>query len=175
MNAYSYCLAGVSPTYACATHAYLLLWLGSCLAYVCMCHSCILTFVAWLVPRRCVHVLRMHTCSYGLAQAPLMCASALHAYLLLWLGTFLACVCMCYAYVPTLMAWLVSRQCVHMLCMHTYSYGLSHVRMCYACVPTLMAWQFLACVCMYHAYVPTLMAWLVPRQCVHMLCMHTYS
>ena len=107
------------------------------------CYACILTLMAWLVPRLCVyvlcmyaysyklaraspmvHMLRMYTYSYGLARASPMYAPAMHAYPLLWLGLCLADVCMCYACIITLMAWLVPRPCVYV----------------HACILTLLNW-----------------------------------
>ena len=100
-------------------HAYLLSWLGSCPACLCMCDACILTFMAWLVPRQCMHVLAcvltlmgMHTYSCGLARASPM----------------YACACMhtdayCLARTSPIM---------HVLCMHTYYCGLARASLLFA-------------------------------------------
>ena len=138
---YSYSLALASPMYmrfacvpthtawlwprlcTCARCVYLLVRLGSCLAYV--------------------HALRTSTYLYGFAPASPMHAYAMREYLLIWFGPCLAyvhalCMCtysyslalaspmyMCYARLLTCTAWLRPRLCRHALCMCTYLYGLA--------------------------------------------------
>ena len=192
MYTYSYGLARTSPVCACAMHVYLLSWLGSYLACVFMCHTCVLTLMARLLPRlvcicyaclltlmawlmlcQCVHMLCMSTHSHGLACASPLCACAMHVYFLSWVGLCLGDVRMCYAGTLTLIAWLVPRLCVHMLCVSAYSHGSARAAlMCaYAMHVYLLYWlgSCLADVCMYHACMLTLLAWLLPCRFVRML------
>jgi hypothetical protein len=156
-------LARTSPMHAWAMHADLLLLLGSCLAYACTCSACILTPMAGLVPRRCVHVLCMYSYSYDLARASPGCARAMHVYLLVLLRSCFACVCTCHACI--VLPWLgTSPAIASPVCesaMHVYLLVL--LRSCFACV----------CTC--HACILAFGAWLVPCLCMHAPCMYTYS
>ena len=87
-----------------------------------------------------------------------------------------------YAYamhIPTLMAWLMPRLCVHVLRSYAYSYGLTRASPMDACamhvhLPSWLGLR-LAYKCTCYACLLTLIAWLGPHLCVHMLCMYTYS
>ena len=157
---YSYGLARFLPMCAYAMHAHLLLWFVTCTHVLCMC-----TYSYGLaIPRLCMHVPCICTYPYGLARSSPMCAHAMHAYLVLWLGSFLACVFLCNACILTLMAWLVPCLSVHVRCMYTYFYGLPRASPMYAC----------ACMRTYaygHAY---LLLWLGSCLANVCMCVHAY-
>ena len=134
-------LANVCICYACLPRS----WLGSCFVCVGMCYACLLTFIALLAPCLNAYMLCMYPYACGLARVSpvvcicyacllalmawlasrLLCAYAMHAYLLRWLGSPLAEGCICYACLLTLMAWLVPCLCAHMLFMFDHAHGLA--------------------------------------------------
>ena len=130
---------------------------------------------------------RLHSCVALVARSmdnALMCNgfSALHSAHRYRNGSQMCCLIdarMCCACRLTLMAGLVPCLCMHVLCMHIYSYGLALASPIHALA--LHAYLFLwlgscpAEVCMCYACILTPTAWPVPRLCIHILCMHTYS
>ena len=126
--------------------------------------------MGWLVPWRCTHVLCRYAYSHCLACASLMCAYAMRVCLLSWLGSCRADVCLCYACVLTVLAWLMPRRCVHVSCMYAYSPCLAlALPICaYAmnvCCASVM-WC-LACICLAEVWLMPRLLYLMPR--MHLL------
>ena len=122
------------------------------------------------------------TCFHGLARALLMCAYAVHVYLLSWLYSCLACVCICYACTLNFVTGLVPRQCMHMLSMSAYSQGLARASPAYACamhVHSISAWARASLLCAYAMHLCLLsgLSWCLAYVCIchYVVCMYAFS